>query len=160
MSNQKQDWTPAKLLEAWGMRQMGPITSAGPDKTTGGDAAPDAMAQAAHYVEQVPGFDSAREVLSHVYYAMKPTATFRVVRPGEVFAFPALIRGNRRWGFCVGMPERIVGQAVLNHFWDALADRLRVQPFVVIYDVEEETDWERDAAEKARESLRDLAKSA
>lgn len=160
MSRKQDDWTPAKLLEVWGMRQFGRLPSAGPGKATGGGAGTDEAEQVCLYVEQTKGFAMARPVLSWVYYEMKPVHTFRVCAPGEVLTSELLAR--KGWLFCCNMPQAIIPRKVLGVFLDNLADRLREQPFVVYRDVEEDTGVGHQGNEMAGQinSLRDFQKSA
>ena len=94
MSEKNGEWPVEWLLEAWGLRAFGALTT--PWKAaTGGRAISDDESQAARYVEATPGFDRTREVLSWRYQRFGAFEEFPLRLPGESLG-RALLR--RAWG--------------------------------------------------------------
>lgn len=132
-----QDWTPERLLQVWSCRQFGSMSDPSRVSGTGGKATTDDEQQASFYVEQTPGFNNCREVLSWVYCDFKDVRKFRPTEPGKILTVDQAFR--KGWGFIeFGTPETLIGQTVLNHFMNALVERCRTQPFKVIRSIEEE----------------------
>ena len=130
------EWTPAWLLEAWGLRAFGALTS--PYKiSTGGAACSDDESQAAWYVEHTPGFDQAREVLIWRYQRCRELIDFPIRQPGETLV-RALLR--RSWGGMLGRPAYQIAQSIHDEFLNRLAERVRVEPFRPIRVRDEEED--------------------
>ncbi len=128
MNKTEPEWSPGWLLEAWGLRAFGALTT--PWKlSTGGVAVSDDESQAAWYVEHTPGFDKAREVLIWRYQRCGELRDFPLRAPGET-----LVRGllRRCWGEMLGRPPYQIAQAIHDAFFDSLADRVRREPFVPI----------------------------
>jgi hypothetical protein len=127
-------WNETTLLEAWGLRQTGGLRS--PLKvSTGGGSGSDDEAQAMRWVEAVPGFESARPVLAHVYVKGLPVESYIVRGPGEPL-LRALLRHG--WGELLGTPERKVARTVLVWFMRCVAVQLRAVPFEPVRELEDE----------------------
>jgi hypothetical protein len=125
---EREKWTPEKLLIEWGARQNGRMTSAGPNKTTGGEVGTDEAEQAADYVESTCGFSQAKPILSWLYVKMRPIEAYIVRGPGEALPSALFRRG---WGFALGLPPKSIPQAVLNGFIESLSARLIEEPFEI-----------------------------
>ncbi len=133
-SNRSSEWTPQWLIEAWGLRQFGALTT--PWKlATGGYSADDDESQAAWYVETTPGFERAREVLVWRYQKYRALADFPVRELGETLV-RALLR--RCWGDLLGKRPYQVGQIIHDQFMASLENRVRQEPFRPIRIVEAE----------------------
>src|SRR5258708_4605237 len=90
MSQKELDWSPEWLLEAWGLRTFGALTT--PWKlATGGKAVSDDESQAVWYVEHTDGFDRARDVLVWKYKRCGALVDFPIREPGETLV-RALLR--------------------------------------------------------------------
>jgi hypothetical protein len=120
------DWTPARLLETWGLYQGKEMYDGLSTKEGDSDCFSDEQ-QAAKYVEATPGFMEASHVLQYRYVALKDLRYYRAADPGMDYN-SALIR--RKWGYCLGYPPALTGHMVHQRFVDALADRVRSQPFL------------------------------
>jgi len=146
MSNKVSEWSPAWLLEAWGLRTFGALTT--PWKlSTGGRAVSDDESQAAWYVEHTDGFDRAREVLVWKYQRCRELVDFPIREPGETLV-RALLR--RSWGGMLGRPPYQVAQTIHDEFVSALAERVRCDPFRPIRAVEAEDPLEMADSQNAR----------
>ena len=136
MSQKQIEWSPGWLLEAWGLRAFGPLTT--PWKlSTGAQASSDDESQAAWYVENTDGYERAREVLVWKYQRCRELVDFPIRAPGETLV-RALLR--RSWGGMLGRPPYQVAQAIHDEFIRSLEDRVRRQPFRPIRFVEEDGD--------------------
>ena len=133
--NEKQcEWSSEWLLEAWGLRAFGALTT--PWKvSTGGKAISDDESQAAWYVERTEGFERASEVLAWKYRRCGELLDFPIREPGETLV-RALLR--RSWGDMLGRPPYRVAQSIHDEFMQKLADRVRREPFRPLRIVEED----------------------
>jgi hypothetical protein len=121
----EREWTAEWLLEAWGLRAFGALTT--PWKlSTGGRAVSDDESQAAWYVEHTDGFDRAREVLIWKYQRCRELVDFPIRQPGETLV-RALLR--RSWGGMLGRPAYQVASAIHDEFVSSLSARLLIEPF-------------------------------
>jgi len=121
----KNDWSPCRLIEAWGLRAFGALTS--PWKVSrGGRALSDDESQAAWYVEQTEGFERAREVLVWKYQRGRFLQEFPIRQPGETLV-RALLR--RSWGGLIGRPQYQVAKEIHDEFMRSLTDRIIREPF-------------------------------
>ena len=135
MNERKDEWTPRWLVEAWGLRAYGALTT--PWKlSTGNRAITDDESQAAWYVEHTEGFEKAKEVLVWKYQRCRELADFPVRGPGETLA-RALLR--RCWGGLLGRHSYQVARLIHDEFMDSLADRVGREPFRPIR-VDDKTD--------------------
>jgi len=136
------DWSPRWLIEAWGLRAFGALTT--PWKlSTGGRAISDDESQAAWYVEHTAGFELAKEVLIWRYQRCRELYDFPVREPGETLV-RALLR--RSWGGLLGRPQYQVAQKIHDDFMSSLSERVSREPFRPI-----RPDTEPDADDLAAE---------
>lgn len=146
MIKANEDWTPQWLMEAWGLRAFGALTT--PWKlSTGGRAVSDDESQAAWYVEHTPGFDFAREVLVWRYQRCRDLVDFPVREPGETL-IRALLR--RSWGGLIGKRPYQIAREVHDAFMAELADRVSREPFRPIRPEDEEDATELAARQNGR----------
>jgi len=151
MSNQEIEWTPEWLLEAWGLRAFGALTS--PWKVaTGGVAVSDDESQAAWYVEHTDGFERAQDVLVWKYQRCRELVDFPIREPGETLV-RALLR--RSWGGMLGRPPYQVARAIHDEFVANLSERVQREPFRPIRAIELEDTLEMAAAQNARYAERE-----
>jgi hypothetical protein len=121
----EREWTAEWILEAWGLRAFGALTT--PWKlSTGGRAVSDDESQAAWYVEHTDGFDRAKEVLVWKYQRCRELVDFPIRGPGETLV-RALLR--RSWGGMLGRPPYQVAAAIHDEFVRGLSSRLLIEPF-------------------------------
>ena len=125
MPNTPNDWTPHFLLEAWGLRTFGALTT--PYKlATGNRAITDDESQAAWYVEHTDGFERAKDVLVWRYQRGQELEDFPVRQPGETLA-RALLR--RCWGHLLGRAPYRIAPLIHEEFLVSLSDRVLREPF-------------------------------
>jgi hypothetical protein len=118
-------WSPRWLVEAWGLRAFGALTT--PWKlATGRRAISDDESQAAWYVEHTEGFERAKEVLIWRYQRCQELHEFPLREPGESLV-RALLR--RSWGNLLGRPQYQVAREIHDEFMELLADRVNREPF-------------------------------
>jgi len=156
MSQKDCEWSPVWLLEAWGLRAFGALTT--PWKlSTGGRAVSDDESQAAWYVEHTDGFDRAREVLVWKYQRYHDLVDFPIRGPGETLV-RALLR--RSWGGMLGRPPYRVAQAIHDEFMNSLTERTLREPFRPIRATEEEDSLEFAEAQNARYDIPGVARQS
>lgn len=156
MNEKQNEWSPKWLLEAWGLRAFGALTT--PWKVlTGGTAISDDESQAAWYVEHTEGFERARDVLAWRYRFCRELVDFPVRDPGETLV-RALLR--RSWGAMLGRRPYQIARAIHDEFLDALVERVRREPFRPIRPVEIEDPIELAAAQNARYPVRESIRQA
>jgi len=156
MRDREDEWSPKWLLEAWGLRTFGALTT--PWKlSTGGKAVSDDESQAAWYVEHTDGFDRAKDVLVWKYSRCRELVYFPIREPGETLV-RALLR--RSWGGMLGRPPYQVAWAIHDEFVANLTDRVLRDPFRPIRAIEEEDAMEFAEAQCARYSTRDSIRHA
>jgi hypothetical protein len=145
-----QDWTPERLLQAWGTYQHGRLLTPGPRSSKGGASGADDERQAAWYVEHVAGFSVARPILSWVYSEYRPINAFKLQGPGETL-LKALLRLG--WaGYC-NRSSRAIPCWVHDDFYRTLVESVRLHPFVPIRESEDEETVEQ--VKERQNSLRD-----
>jgi len=146
MSEKNNEWPVEWLLEAWGLRAFGALTT--PWKAaTGGRAISDDESQAAFYVEHTEGFERAREVLAWRYRQCGSLTDFPIREPGETLG-RALIR--RCWGDMLGRRPYQIATAIHDEFWVALSERVLREPFRPVRPAEAEDAIEVAEAANAR----------
>jgi hypothetical protein len=118
--------TVHEMLERWGLRVTGGTLKNPIRTSTGGDPLPDDDLALVSYIRGTEGYDRAAPILSHRYSLGLPSGRFRVRNPGETLA-RALMRLG--WFDLAGLPEREIPRRVLREFRDALADRMRSDPY-------------------------------
>jgi len=151
MNEKENAWSPEWLLEAWGLRAFGALTT--PWKlSTGGKAISDDESQAAWYVEHTDGFDRAREVLAWRYRQCRELIDFPIRGPGETLV-RALLR--RSWGGMLGRPPYQVAQSIHDEFFAVLCERVAREPFRPIRPVEIEDPMEFAESQNARFASRE-----
>jgi hypothetical protein len=146
MTENENEWSACWLLEAWGLRAFGALTT--PWKlSTGGKALSDDESQAAFYVEHTDGFERAREVLVWRYQRCRELADFPIRQPGETLV-RALLR--RSWGGMLGRPPYQIARTIHDEFVANLAARTLQEPFRPIRPIEPEDPLEFAAAQNAK----------
>ncbi len=139
-------WTPEWLMEAWGLRTFGALTT--PWKlSTGGKAISDDESQAAWYVEHTDGFDRAKEVLAWKYSRCRDLVDFPIREPGETLV-RALLR--RCWGGMLGWAPYRIAPAIHDEFMASLTNRVLREPFVPIRAAEAEDPLEIAESQNAK----------
>lgn len=120
--------TVRQMLERWGLRVCGGTLKSPLKISTGGEPAADDDLRLVDYVESIPGFDRARPVLQHRFVNGLPLQTFRLRHPGETRPL-ALIRLG--WFGLIGLPDARIPDQILKEFEEALAERMRISPFIL-----------------------------
>ena len=146
-----EDWTPERLLQAWGTAQHGRLLTPGPRVSKGAAAGSDDEKQAAWYVEHVAGFSVARPILSWVYSEYQPITAFRLQGPGETI-LRALLRLG--WAQYCNRTSRAIPCWVHDDFYRALVEAERASPFCPVREADDDETVEQVRARQ--NSTRDL----
>lgn len=149
----QESWPVARLLEVFGLRIKGgsfkdATEPAGPGRRTDDDEM-----QAVRYVENTPGFLSARDVLVWVHVYFRPLETYRLILPGEDI-FLALQRTDMYRHYFrpfVSNDVSEIPRRAYAYFMAELEKRWSEEPFYPVRELEEP-----DAMELGAKASREL----